>query len=112
VAVRLLRSKGHRILCRNWRAGHGEVDIVSVDGTVLVFVEVKTRRETDRIGGFAPAVSAAKKRVLRIVIERFMILHGDNYPHFRFDVVEVLTRGNLFAADHIFHYEGVPLGDF
>lgn len=39
-----LESRGHRILARNWRAGHLELDIVSLDEEGLHFVEVKTRR--------------------------------------------------------------------
>lgn len=38
-----LISRGHTILERNWRTGHLEVDIISLDGEGLHFVEVKTR---------------------------------------------------------------------
>ncbi len=43
IAVRLLRSLGMEILCRNYRCAAGELDIVARDGATLVFVEVKTR---------------------------------------------------------------------
>lgn len=39
-----LMREGHTIIARNWRGGHGEMDIVSLDGKGLHFVEVKTRR--------------------------------------------------------------------
>lgn len=39
----LLLSKGHRILERNWRCGHLEVDIISLSDDGLHFVEVKSR---------------------------------------------------------------------
>ena len=38
-----LTAKGHTIVARNWRCGHLELDIVSLDKTGLHFVEVKTR---------------------------------------------------------------------
>lgn len=44
VACRFLSGRGHTILSRNWRAGHLEIDIVSMDGDGIHFVEVKTRR--------------------------------------------------------------------
>ena len=44
-AVRLLRSKGYHILTRNFRLKSGELDIVALDGTTVVFAEVKTRRQ-------------------------------------------------------------------
>ena len=44
-ACSFLVGEGHRILRRNWRAGHLELDIISVCGNVLHIVEVKTRSE-------------------------------------------------------------------
>lgn len=110
MAVRFLRSKGHVLLHRNWRSGRSEIDIITTDCGVLVFIEVKTRRESDKIGGYAPAVSVNKRNALRVAIDAFMQENDSRYPHFRFDVVEVLTCGKLFSAEKIFHYEGVHLG--
>lgn len=41
-ACSFLVGEGHRILRRNWRAGHLEVDIISLKDRVLHIVEVKT----------------------------------------------------------------------
>lgn len=35
---------GHRIVERNWRSGHLEIDIISLDRNGLHFVEVKSRK--------------------------------------------------------------------
>lgn len=43
-ACDFLALQGHTILSRNWRAGHLELDIVSLDPAGVHFVEVKTRR--------------------------------------------------------------------
>ena len=40
-AVEFLISKGNRIIDRNWRHGHLELDIVCTDGIMLIVVEVK-----------------------------------------------------------------------
>ncbi|MBE6241150.1 MAG: YraN family protein [Bacteroidales bacterium] len=45
IACRLLRIQGHTILRRNWRSGHLEIDIISLDKDGIHFVEVKTRRK-------------------------------------------------------------------
>lgn len=42
-ACRYLAALGHRILARNWRSGHLELDIVSLAGNELHIVEVKSR---------------------------------------------------------------------
>ncbi len=39
-----LSGAGHTILDRNWRSGHLELDIVTMDSRGIHFVEVKTRR--------------------------------------------------------------------
>ena len=43
VACGYLLRHGHTILDRNWRSGHLEIDIVSLDRAGLHFVEVKSR---------------------------------------------------------------------
>ncbi len=44
LATELLRSKGYKILERNYRFGKAEIDIIARIGDELVFVEVKTHR--------------------------------------------------------------------
>ena len=44
IACRFLEGKGHRILERNFRSGHLEIDIISQDSMGIHFVEAKTRR--------------------------------------------------------------------
>ena len=44
-----LEQQGHRILQRNWRWRRAEVDVISTDGTVLVFHEVKCRSGRDTL---------------------------------------------------------------
>lgn len=43
IALALLRSKGYKILKKNFHTRFGEIDIVAQDKETLVFVEVKTR---------------------------------------------------------------------
>jgi putative endonuclease len=47
VALALLLLRGHRIVARNFSAAGGEIDIVAVKGTTIVFVEVKARPRVD-----------------------------------------------------------------
>jgi putative endonuclease len=44
-AARFLKRRGLQILARNLHLGRGEIDIVALDGSTLVFVEVKSRTE-------------------------------------------------------------------
>ncbi len=38
-----LRRQGYRIVTRNYLSKVGEIDLVALDGSMIVFVEVKTR---------------------------------------------------------------------
>ncbi len=88
-AARYLEQKGYAILARNYRVRGGELDIVARDGPVLVFVEVKQRRDAD----FAPAADAVdafkRKRLLRAA-QGYLDEHRETAPA-RVDVIEVYT---------------------
>jgi putative endonuclease len=58
-----LERNGYRILDQNTRWGGVEIDIVALRRSVVVFVEVKTRRGASH-GGAAEAVDARKRRRL------------------------------------------------
>jgi putative endonuclease len=42
-----LRAKGYKVIERRYKTKVGEVDIIALDGDVLVFVEVKARATLD-----------------------------------------------------------------
>ncbi len=100
VAERFYQKKGCYSLARNWRYGRDELDLVVLDGDVLVFVEVKTR--TAEIGGAGFwAVDKRKKTALRRAAKGWLHEIG-GAPHTRFDVVEVLVcnKGTVRILQH------------
>jgi putative endonuclease len=64
LAERLLVDEGYVVLARNWRGRGGELDVVALDGDILVAVEVKTRSSL-RYGHPAEAVDGRKVDRLR-----------------------------------------------
>lgn len=44
LACLYLESHGHRIVTRNWRYSHKEIDIISIEGSTLHIVEVKSAK--------------------------------------------------------------------
>ncbi|MGI8801918.1 MAG: YraN family protein [Solirubrobacteraceae bacterium] len=93
---------GFHVLERNYRTPAGELDLIVYDGTTIVFVEVKTRRD----GGLDPidAVTPAKQRRLRRLAAGWLADRGDRPRgrELRFDAVAVVidVRGRLIALDH------------
>ena len=88
VAARFLRRQRYAILARNYRCPLGEVDLVALEKSVVVFVEVKTRRD-DAFGTPAEAVDRRKRRQLQRVAEYYLGSHRLEERDARFDVVEV-----------------------
>ena len=66
-----LTARGHEIVARNWRTRYCEIDIVSVKGEVLYFIEVKYRKNDDFGDGLA-AITAKKQRQMRFAAELFL----------------------------------------
>ncbi|HBG42849.1 MAG TPA: YraN family protein [Porphyromonadaceae bacterium] len=98
-AVRLLQSKGYRILDRNWRSGHYEIDIIARDGDFIVFVEVKTRSSL-QWGNPEDFIDNRRMRRMIQATERYLLFKEIDNPA-RFDVIGVLWDGHSFKLDHI-----------
>lgn len=90
-----LESAGYKILCRNYTVRGGEIDIIALDGTTLVFVEVKTRKN-DLFGKACEAVTKKKTQHIISAAERYIFenpAYGDMLA--RFDVIEVYTQNGF-----------------
>ena len=87
-AAHYLVELGMVVLDRNWRCPEGELDLVLRDGRVLVVCEVKTRTSLAH-GSPHEAVTAAKRRRLRLLARSWLAAHDQHAPDLRFDVVGV-----------------------
>jgi len=100
-AAEYLRSRGWVILDHRFRMGRLEVDLIARRGSVVAFVEVKTRRG-DGFGSPAEAVTWAKQREIVRVARAWMDRHGSPEDVFRFDVVGVRsTQHGVARIQHI-----------
>ncbi len=86
------------ILARNYRTTYGEVDLVARDGGVVVFVEVKSRRQTAP----AEAVTPEKQRRLTVAALHFLRRYQLLEAPARFDVVTVVQR-DASATEELEH---------
>lgn len=91
-AERLLKGLGYRVLERNLRTRHGELDLVCRQGDTLVFVEVKTRKAGSRAAPHQALTPAKRVRLVRAAAE---YLSGRDLwgSPCRFDLVEVVAPG-------------------
>jgi putative endonuclease len=85
-AARFLRLRGMRVITRGYRTRHGEIDLIVRDGDILVFVEVKSRRQ----GVPAEAVTLEKQRRITLAALHFLRKHDLLDIRSRFDIVAIV----------------------
>lgn len=99
-AAEYLEQRGFRIIARNWRDGHRDLDLVAIDADNLVIIEVKTRRNNDFMEP-EQAVDARKIRNLSLAAAKFVRTRYIEMP-VRFDIVTVTgTNGDNCRINHI-----------
>lgn len=84
----IYRMPGLVLIDRNWRGRSGEVDLVALDGAILVICEVKTRT-SDQFGGPLAAVTPPKVSRLRRLAAEWLADHPLQVDGLRIDVVAV-----------------------
>jgi putative endonuclease len=92
-AEKFLRGRGYKILHRNMRLRHGEIDIVADHKGTLVFVEVKAR-SSDEFGTPAEGINEHKRKRLTNLALEYIARYEDGWRDCRFDVVEVYMSRN------------------
>ncbi|MFN3684854.1 MAG: YraN family protein [Fimbriimonadaceae bacterium] len=97
LAAEHLRALGYTIVTRNFRSRRGEIDLVALDGDLLVFVEVKLRASTAHRP--EEAVDGVKTRRLLAAAEDYLAQIGEPNRRTRFDLVAIDPEG-------VRHYPG------
>ena len=103
VAAALLRRAGFELLDRNWRQGRLELDMVCRESGVLVFVEVKYRRD-DKMGNPKEAVDRKKQKKISMTASYYLMRKcGRMDIPCRFDVAAVLGE-QIEVVKNAFEY--------
>lgn len=100
-ARRFLEARGFRVIATNYRSRHGEVDLVARDGQLLVFAEVRLRRNAG-FGGAAASVTARKQQKIIATAGAFL-QHHPEFAHCncRFDVIALHGPGQDWQIEWI-----------
>ena len=92
LACRFLMKQGFDILARRYCGQWGEVDLIGLEGGVLVFIEVKTRK-TREYGDAWEFVDWKKQQSFRRAAEEFIARKNLGGYAYRFDIVAVIAAG-------------------
>ena len=89
MAVEFLKSRGVKILERNYQNRFGEIDIIGREDNTLLFIEVKYRKN-ESFGYPLEAVGFAKREKIRKMASFF--LNENHYYHYniRFDCIGII----------------------
>lgn len=109
VAAQHLRARGYRLLARNWHCVEGELDLVALQGDMVVFVEVKARR-SDAFGAPEEALTTVKQRRLLRAAWAYLEQHGLTDRAWRVDVVAVEGSPRQ-GVNRLEHYENAVEAD-
>lgn len=88
VAIEHLLKTGYELEAHRFKVGREEIDLVVRRGTMVAFVEVKTRLG-NQFGSGGEAVGWRKRKAIGRVAEAWRQRHGRQDDEYRFDVVEV-----------------------
>ncbi len=91
LAADYLVAKGYTIVTRRKKMHRGELDLIALDGEVLVFVEVKQRSAP----GYVPeeAIGSTKQNALQRAAEQYVLEMGEQERETRFDLVAMDAEG-------------------
>lgn len=101
-ASKYLISKGYKIIDRNYRTRIGEIDIIAQKFQTLIFVEVKTRTNTNY--GF-PYEAVNRRKMDKILKTSLVYIQQNSLNNYqiRYDIIEVF----LYKKIKINHIENV-----
>jgi len=85
-AKQYLEGKGIKIMATNTRTPYGELDLIGMDDSQVVFFEVKTRTST-AFGFGEQAISETKQQHLINSAEAYMQEHSDLGDDWRIDAI-------------------------
>ncbi len=102
VALEYLLRRGMKLLERNWRSGHKELDLVMEEERFIRIVEVRSRNFPAQIDPFESVDTAKRKKIIQAA-KGFVAANRSRTKgkEVVFDVVSILFNGELFKVEYM-----------
>ena len=94
-----LKKSGFKILCRNWKWGKHEIDIIAENDDFIIFVEVKTRNDDFRMHPVTAVTRDKQKSIIWAANGYLQKFRVDKEG--RFDIITVIKSSESYKIDHI-----------
>lgn len=102
VALEYLLQRGMKLLERNWRSGHKELDLVMEEEGFIRIVEVRSRSVPAQMDPLE-SVDAAKRKKTIQAAKGYVAANRNRIKgkEVVFDVVSILFNGELFKVEYV-----------
>lgn len=91
MAIKYLKSKGYKVIDRNYKTNIGEIDIITFKNDLLIFIEVKARTNINY--GY-PYEAVDWKKQEKIIKTSYIYMKHKNLDNYqiRYDIIEVFLQ--------------------
>ncbi len=93
LAIEYFIKNGYKLIHKNWRKGHWELDLIVSKNDILHFVEVKTKT-SNKYGYPEDEVTVSKFRYLTSAAEEY-IYENRNWKRIQFDILAITLEPKL-----------------
>jgi putative endonuclease len=101
-----LKSQGLKLIDKNFNSRFGEIDIIMLDKKILVFVEVRYRKN-NTFGGALESVTPSKQNKLRKTAELYL-QKNTQHKNARFDVVSMSKNTQTNPDKQQYTFDWIP----
>lgn len=98
MAASFLARQGYQVLCRNYRYGKSEIDLIAQKGSFIVFVEVKYRTNTS-FGHPEQVISYQQVNRIATAAQAWMESQKIDAP-VRYDVISITSSAGMPIIRH------------
>jgi len=104
LSCRFLKTKGYRIIERNFRSRYGEIDVIARKNNILIFLEIRSKSGSG-FGIPEESLTAGKRQRLISTIMSYLDTHNNLPLDWRVDFVAVDLDPASGKANRIEIYE-------
>ncbi len=95
IAENFLLNQGLKILHKNFRTRHGEIDLIAQENNTIIFVEVRFRsfKKSQKFGNAAETITLQKQQKIIKTAQEFLA-NLEKTPFCRFDCIVFDCQNN------------------
>jgi putative endonuclease len=103
IAFDYLKQKGLKKVKRNFNCKAGEIDIIMTNNDILIFIEVKYRKNSDWVSAVESVTKSKQKKIIKAA--QLFLLKNKQYKDWscRFDVIAIQGDKHDFKINWIKH---------